>query len=62
MEGKIFYEGYKNSKFYKDGNNWVIGERLSLGKSSGSLTMEPEENDNMYPVGVFNANILDKNG
>ena len=59
-DGKIFYEGYRNSKFYKDDTNWVIEERLPLGKSVASLKMKPD--DKIYPVGVFNADVLDKNG
>ena len=61
-DGNIFYEGYKNSKFYKNGSNWVMGERIALGKNQASLVLRQPEEGKRYPVGVFTADVLDKNG
>ena len=56
------YEGYRNSKFYNNGSNWVMGERIVLGKNEASLTLSGSEEDDTYPVGLFSADVLDKNG
>ena len=60
--GQISYEGYKNSEFVKDSRNWVIGERLPLRRSVASLTLKSDEREENHPVGVFLADVLDKNG
>ena len=61
-DGNIFYEGYKNSKFSKDDTTWMMGERIALGKNEASLTVSQDEEGREYPVGVFSADVLDKNG
>ena len=60
--GQISYEGYKNSEFVKDSRNWVIGERLPLRRSVASLTLKSDERVENHPVGVYLADVLDKNG
>ena len=61
-EGEIVYEGYTNSQFFKNGSNWVMGERIALGKSQTSLTLKQDKDDQTYPVGIFVADVFDKNG
>ena len=61
-DDKIFYEGYKNSKFYNNGSNWVMGERIALGENEATLTFSKSEEGVSYPVGLFFADVLDKNG
>jgi hypothetical protein len=42
--------------------NWVISERLPLRRSVASLTLKSDEREENHPVGVFLADVLDKNG
>ena len=61
-DGQIFYEGYKNSKLYHNGSAWVNGEQIPLGRSTATFQLEEKEIEMKYPVGVFNATIVDISG
>ena len=58
-KGVIFYEGYKNINFYRNGSKWMMNERLPLRLNEASLEVEMSD---AYPIGVFKADIFDKRG
>lgn len=62
VNGKINYQGYKNTQWIKAGVNWTTSERILLSGSDAFIEMNPADNYKKYPVGRFFGDIYDPNG
>ena len=58
----VFYEGYRNSAWRKNGKSWIVSERLDVEGSETFFEMNPEDNNKKYPIGVFTGDMFDPNG
>ena len=58
------YEGYKYSQWILQGENWIVDERQDTSGDTmrNILKMKPAESGKKYPFGVFQGEIIDKNG
>ena len=61
-EGSIYYEGYKNTQWKKVGENWTTSDRLSFTDNEAFIEMNPADNHNKYPVGIFTGDVYDPIG
>ena len=57
--GEIYYEGYANSQWRKDGEHWKNEERLKLNRTQAVLKMNSAENSYNYPIGMLTTNMFD---
>ena len=57
--GEIYYEGYSSKQWKKHGDHWKNEDRLKLDSTQAVLKMNPAENSNNYPIGMFYGNMFD---